>query len=346
MEGEIQSIEIEIQPSEKLLSGLLTRAVTGVNSRAVTPPLERGKEKTRKKMKDEKQGANGSAPPPLFRRLPGEQIPAEAPARPLTPPPRSPAAASGTQMFIEELRKIGSNIELHREERREMKEKSSLSYWKQLLKNKNNEDFTDIGEEDYEGTPTGAIQFYARQVQEYLKTEREDWTKLSMKKGLMIHVERFLEAEHKNATLHKAYDDLNDRMDRVDNVLKECAQERNELKKCVFVHSFRCERYKEALEKQGKELEELEKKLQYETSRRKDTQRYYENLFIAKTGYEKLARQEHQSKQDKKINELQAELNLVQAQNKCKEGEIRSLKNQAARGRTYSLLGFQVILPF
>ena len=147
-------------------------------------------------------------------------------------------------------------------------------------------------------------------------------------------MERFLEAEHKNATLHKAYDDLEDRMDRVDSVLK----------KCIFVHSFRCERYKEALENKGKELVELEKKLQYETSRRKDTQRYYENLFIAKTGYEKLARQEHQSKQDKKINELQAELNLFQAQNKCKEGEIRSLKNQAARGRTYSLLGFQIIL--
>ena len=156
----------------------------------------------------------------------------------------------------------------------------------------------------------------------------------------MIHVERFLEAEHKAAKRAcntdedsdhgtKYYNDLEDKMDRV---LK------------------RCERYQEALENQGKELGkvilELEKKLQYETSKAKDTQRYYENLFIAKTGYEKLTRQEHQSKQDKKINELQAELNLVQAQNRCKESEIRSLKNQAARGRTYSFLGFQIILPF
>ena len=31
-EGQVQAIEIEINPSEKMLSGLLTRAITGVNS--------------------------------------------------------------------------------------------------------------------------------------------------------------------------------------------------------------------------------------------------------------------------------------------------------------------------
>ena len=223
-----------------------------------------------------------------------------------------------------------------------MKEQSSLSYWKKLLKNKNTEGFTDLIEEDYEGTPAGALQYYAQQCQEYLKTDREDWSKVSMKKGLMIHVERLLEAEYKDATLNKVFD----KFFEVDSMLKERDQEWNELKKCIFVHSFRCERYKTALEKQEKDLEEMEKKLQYEISKKKDITRYYENLFVAKTGYEKLARQEHQSKQDKKIYELQSQLNLAEAQNRCKEGEIRAFKKQTAHGRTYSLLGFQIILPF
>ena len=69
-----------------------------------------------------------------------------------------------------------------------------------------------------------------------------------MKKGLLIHVERLLEAEHKDATLNKVYN----KFFEVDSMLKERDQERNELTKCIFVHSFRCERYKTALEKQEK----------------------------------------------------------------------------------------------
>ena len=129
---------IEITPSAKMLSGLLTRAVTGVNSRAVTPPLEvakeKAKEKTKKRAKNEKPGAVGSAPPPLFRRLSEGQTPAETlaksdtdlpippPVRPVTPPSTTPGAASATKKFIWELRKIGRDLELTREERREMKE--------------------------------------------------------------------------------------------------------------------------------------------------------------------------------------------------------------------------------
>ena len=65
-----------------------------------------------------------------------------------------------------------------------------------------------------------------------------------------------------------------------------------------------------------------------------------------KTRYEKISRQEFQSKQDKKIHELQSQLSLAEEQNRDREGEIRVLKQQTAHGRTYSILGFQIILPF
>jgi hypothetical protein len=337
-EGQVQTIELELHPSEKMLSGLLTQAITGVNSRAVTPPPER--EGAKEQMM--KQGADSAAPPPLFRHSPNETAPADRyartaedtdvtpppPAGPPTPPapPRTPAAASGTQEFIEELKEIAAGYS-SREERRELKEQCSLKFWKKLLKNKHTESFTDL-KGDYEGTPSGALQYYILQCQEYLKTDREDWSRISMKKGLLIHVERLLESELMNG------------------VIKERNQERDELTKCVFVHSFLCERYMKALKKMEKELEEMGKKLQTEISKKQDIRRYYENTLVDKTRYEKIARQEFQSRQDKKISELQSQLSLAEERNKDREEKLRALKQQTEHRRTYSVLGIQIILPF
>jgi len=354
-EGQVQTIELELHPSERMLSGLLTRAITGVNSegsRAVTPPPEREGAKERLM----KRGVDSAAPPPLFRHEDAQADrqaktaedtdvstpppvfvtpppPAGPPTPPAPPAPRTPAAASETQEFIEELKEIAARysskegIWRSREERRDQKEQCALKFWKKLLKNIHSENFTDLPG-DIEGTPSGALQFYILQCQEYLKNDRVDWSRIAMKKGLNIHIERLLEAEMMNG------------------VIKERNQERDELTKCAFVHSFRCERYLKALRKMEQELEEMGKKLQTEISKKQDIRRYYENTLVDKTRYEKIARQEFQSRQDKKISELQTQLSLAEERNKDREEKLRALKQQTEHKRTYSVLGIQIILPF
>ena len=257
-EDKIQTVEMQLYPSERMLSGMLSKVITGVNlegSRAVTPPPERIEEKMMELIKEKLMNEEGdnSTPPPLFKseeaqtdhqaKAATDTDGSTSPPASVTPPPpagpptpRTPAAASAMQEFIEELKELAawSNVEgiwKSKEERRDKREQCALKFWKKLLLNIHCENFTDLPGE-LEGTPSGALQFYVLQCQEYLKTKRLDWSRHMMRKGLMIHIERLVEAE------------------RMNGVVKDTA-------KSAFIHSFRCERQLKTIKKMDREMEEL-----------------------------------------------------------------------------------------
>ena len=372
----IQTVEMEIYPSERMLTGMLNQVITGVSlegSRAVTPPPERREADLKKMEADLKimeqikgklmneEGGNAT-PPPLFKseeaqtdiqaRTATETDGSSSPPVCVTPPPptgppqpRTPAAASTMQEFIDELKELAawSNVEgvyKSKEERRDKKEQLVLKFWKKLLLNIHCEAFANLAGEP-EGTPSGALQFYVLQCQEYLKTKRLDWPRHMMRKGMMIHVDRLVEAE------------------RMNNVVKD-----TRVFNGTFVHSLRCEKYLNTIKKMERVTEELRRKLQTEICKKQELRKHYESALFEKVSHEKYqnlaknaAMEEFQVRQEKMITALQIQLENAEQENKEQKEEIIALRDETEgvlsalskpeeQERTYSIMGFKIIFPF
>ena len=249
------------------------------------------------------------------------------------------------QEFINELKELAawSNVEgvyKSKEERRDKKEQCLLKFWKKLLLNIHCETLTDL-EGELEGTPSGALQFYVLQCQEYLKTKRLDWPRHMMRKGMMIHVDRLVEAE------------------RMNNVVKD-----TRVFNSTFVHSLRCEKQLNTIKKMERVTEELRRKLQTEICKKQELRKHYESALFEKVSHEKYqnlaknaAMEEFQVRQEKRITELQILLENTAKENKKQEEEIRVLRDdteetlsalskQEEQKRTYSIMGFKITFPF
>ena len=401
----IQTVEMEIYPSERMLTGMLNQVITGVSlegSRAVTPPPERREADLKKMEADLKimekikgkqeaelkanrieieanriemeadlkqikgkvtneEGGNAT-PPPLFKseeaqtdiqaRTATESDGSSSPPVCVTPPPptgppqpRTPAAASTMEEFINELKELAawSNVEgvyKSKEERRDKKEQLVLKFWKKLLLNIHCEAFANLAGEP-EGTPSGALQFYVLQCQEYLKTKRLDWPRHMMRRGMMVHVDRLVEAE------------------RMNNVVKD-----TRVFDGTFIHSQRCEKYLNTIKKMERATEELRKKLQTEICKKQELRKHYESALFEKVCHEKYqnsakmaAMEEFQVRQEKMITALQIQLENSEQENKEQKEEIIALRDETEgvlsalskpeeQERTYSIMGFKIIFPF
>ena len=110
-------------------------------------------------------------------------------------------------------------------------------------------------------------------------------------------------------------------------------------------------------------MEELRRKLQTEIFKKQDVRRYYEGALMDKVKYEKTrnlaenaAIEEFQTRQEKRITELQTQLETTVKENKEIEEKLRVLQDteetlsaltkQAEQKRTYSIIGFKIIFPF
>ena len=223
-----------------------------------------------------------------------------------------------------------------RKERRDQKMEMSCSFWELLLKSKDDKEFTN----DEEGDPN---YFFVGQTQEYLQTAIMDWKTDAMRIGFIIHVGRVLDAEHAaavNAALSAAYNaaESNHRP-------RSSMDATTETGFCIRCSRYRMEAVAEAAKKK-RALRELESKLDKAESKvvaMNLKAKEMENLVLVRTKYKKLTRQEDKTKHEKKVQELEAVINGVKAQNRYKERQIQQLKHKAAH-RGYDW-GLQITMP-
>jgi hypothetical protein len=248
--------------------------------------------------------------------------------------------------FINELKELAawSNVEgvyKGKEERRDKKEQLVQKFWKKLLLHIHCEAFANLAGEP-EGTPSGALQYYVLQCQEYLKTKRLDWPRHMMRRGMMVHVDRLVEAE------------------RMNNVVKD-----TRVFNGTFVHSLRCEKYLNTIKKMERATEELRKKLQTEICRKQELRKHYESALFEKVCHEKYqnsakmaAMEEFQVRQEKQITALKIQLENSEQMNKEQKEEMIALRDETEgilsaalskpeeQERTYNIMGFKIIFPF